>query len=55
MQTNIPSHLQANIATCARPQTCARQLREWSFLMSGTSAEGNCPVYEKCSSWDPGV
>ena len=29
--------------------------RERSFLMPGTRAEGNCLVYENCSSWDPGV
>ena len=29
--------------------------RERSFLMPGTRVEGNCPGYEYCSSWDPGI
>ena len=34
---------------------CFSELRERPFLMTGTRAEGNCPGYENCSSWDRGV
>ena len=30
-------------------------IREWSFLMPGNRAEGNCPGCENCSSWNLGV
>ena len=30
-------------------------VKDWPFIIPGSKAEGNCPGYENCTNWDPGV